>query len=110
MPSGCLKPFTVGMQDWIPDAVWLNLVALSSMDAFRDVCDSVFRNDHSWRQWYDQEAPERAAVPDYEQRLSKFERMCIVKVIIIFPHTPGLSSILQVSNFYQTARSLARQP
>ena len=68
------------MQEWIPDAVWLNLVALSSMDAFRDVCDSVFRNDHSWRHWYDQEAPERAAVPDYEQRLSKFERMCIVKV------------------------------
>ncbi|KAK9865923.1 hypothetical protein WJX84_001850 [Apatococcus fuscideae] len=66
-------------KDWIPDAVWLNLVALSSMDAFRDVCDSVFRNDHSWRHWYDQEAPERAAVPDYEQRLSKFERMCIVK-------------------------------
>ena len=28
---------------------------------------------------YDQEAPEMAKVPDYEDRLSRFERMCVVK-------------------------------
>lgn len=47
-------------KEWIPDVVWLNVVALSSIDAFRDVPDSVFRNDGLWRQWYDQEAPEQA--------------------------------------------------
>ncbi|GFH22804.1 flagellar outer dynein arm heavy chain gamma, partial [Haematococcus lacustris] len=61
-------------KDWIPDNVWLNIIALSSMDAFRDIPDSVFRNDGLWRQWYDQEAPETA-----KDRLSKFERMCVVK-------------------------------
>eukprot|EP00798_Chlamydomonas_sp_ICE-L_P031303 gene31303-6451_t len=66
-------------KDWIPDQVWLSIVALSSMEAFRDVPDSVFRNDGLWRQWYDQEAPEQAKVPDYEDRLTKFERMCVVK-------------------------------
>ncbi len=66
-------------KDWILDSVWLSIVALSSMDSFRDLPDSVFRNDGLWRQWYDQEAPEQAKVPDYEDRLSKFERMCIVK-------------------------------
>lgn len=50
-----------------------------AQDAFRDVPDSVFRNDGLWRQWYDQEAPEVSKVPDYEDRLSKFERMCVVK-------------------------------
>lgn len=49
-------------KDWIPDSVWLAIIALSSMDAFRDVPDSVFRNDGLWRQWYDQEAPEMAKV------------------------------------------------
>jgi dynein heavy chain len=49
-------------KEWIPDAVWLNIVALSNMDAFRDIPDSVFRNDGLWRQWYDQEAPEMAKV------------------------------------------------
>mmetsp|Transcript_5388 Transcript_5388/g.12712 ORF Transcript_5388/g.12712 Transcript_5388/m.12712 type:complete len:4322 (-) Transcript_5388:507-13472(-) len=66
-------------KDWIPDSVWLSIIALSFMDAFRDVPDSVFRNDGLWRQWYDQEAPEVSKVPDYEDRLSKFERMCVVK-------------------------------
>ena len=28
---------------------------------------------------YDQEAPERSPVPEYDHRLSKFQRMCIVK-------------------------------
>lgn len=68
--------------------VWLNVVALSSMTALHDIPDSVFRNDGLWRQWYDAEAPETANVPDYEDRLSKFERMCVVKVwgtIVIFP-------------------------
>ena len=60
--------------------VWLNVVALSSMTALHDIPDSVFRNDGLWRQWYDAEAPETANVPDYEDRLSKFERMCVVKV------------------------------
>lgn len=40
-------------KDWIPDRVWLNIVALSNMDAFRDIPDSVFRNDGLWKQWYD---------------------------------------------------------
>lgn len=68
------------LQEWIPDSVWLNVVALSSMTALHDIPDSVFRNDGLWRQWYDAEAPETANVPDYEDRLSKFERMCVVKV------------------------------
>ncbi len=36
---------------WIPKDVWRNVIALSSMDAFRDIADSVFRNDGLWRQW-----------------------------------------------------------
>ena len=68
------------MQEWIPDAVWLNVVALASVDALRDLPDAVMREEAAWRAWYDQEAPERAPMPEYEGRLSKFERMCVVKV------------------------------
>lgn len=38
-------------KDWIPDGVWLSIVALSQMDSFRDIPDSVFRNDGLWKQW-----------------------------------------------------------
>ena len=67
-------------QEWIPDSVWLNVLALEEMDAFRGLADAVVRGDAAWRAWYDQEAPERAPVPEYDQRLTKFQRMCIVKV------------------------------
>ena len=38
-------------QDWIPDTVWLEIVALSAMDALRDLPDSVVRNDAAWHTW-----------------------------------------------------------
>ena len=75
------------MQEWIPDAVWLNVVALASVDALRDLPDAVMREEGGWRAWYDQEAPERAPMPEYEGRLSKFERMCVVKVRALKPYT-----------------------
>jgi dynein heavy chain, axonemal len=46
-------------KDWIPDNVWLSVIALSQMDSFRDLPDSVFRNDGLWKQWY---APSGARV------------------------------------------------
>ena len=68
------------VQDWIPDLVWLEIVALSAMDSLRDLPDSVVRNDAAWHAWYDNEAPERAVIPDFQTRISKFARMCVVKV------------------------------
>ena len=68
------------VQDWIPDLVWLEIVALSAMDSLRDLPDSVVRNDAAWHAWYDNEAPERAVIPDFQTRITKFARMCVVKV------------------------------
>ena len=113
--GGALDPAGVRRKprDWIPDAVWLGVVALSALDAFRDLPDSVARSDAAWRAWcdapppprpppphtpprhplptphpllppcprYDLEAPEAAPVPDLETRLSKFERMMVVRQV-----------------------------
>ena len=68
------------MKDWIPDTVWLSIMALSEMDAFKDLPDLVYRGEAAWRHWYDAEAPERAAVPALEDHLSKFQRMCVIRV------------------------------
>ena len=68
------------MQDWIPDDVWLNVVALGGLDALRDLPESVARNEAAWHAWYDQEAPEHTPIPGYETRLTKFECICLVKV------------------------------
>ncbi|PSC73956.1 flagellar outer dynein arm heavy chain gamma [Micractinium conductrix] len=68
-------------KEWVPDPVWLNVVALSALDAFRDLPDSLARSEPAWRAWYDAEAPEALSVPDFEARLTKFERMCIVRAL-----------------------------
>lgn len=41
----------VHVQEWIPDAMWLGVVALGSMGAFRDIIDSVTRAEGLWRRW-----------------------------------------------------------
>ncbi|CAG9462434.1 unnamed protein product [Pedinophyceae sp. YPF-701] len=66
-------------KEWIPDSVWLNVVALSGMEAFSDIQDRVAGNDNLWKAWYDLEAPEAERIPVYEDHLTRFERMCIVK-------------------------------
>lgn len=78
-PPLCPPPSLPHPQDWIPDAVWLNVMVLAQLDTFRDLPDSIARSDAAWRSWYDQEAPEAAPIPDLETRLTKFQRMCVVR-------------------------------
>eukprot|EP00741_Cyanophora_paradoxa_P017811 tig00021017_g17202.t1 len=68
------KPF-----EWLSDSAWLNCIALSSIAVFRDLPDSLYRGDSQWKAWYDLETPETGKIPDYEDRLNKFQRMLIVR-------------------------------
>jgi hypothetical protein len=70
-------------KDWIPDNVWLCTIALSQMDSFRDIPDSVFRNDGLWKQWYAPKAQCKAVHtrglrfedwPPHEQHILDFKR------------------------------------
>ena len=54
-------------------------MALAHLDTFKDLPDSIVRSDSAWRAWYDQEAPEAVPIPDFETRLTKFQRMCLVR-------------------------------
>ena len=66
-------------KEWIPDKCWLDIVALSQYPTFSDLLESMFVNEKLWRQWYDKEAPEEERIPDFEDRIDPFERMCLVK-------------------------------
>lgn len=66
---------------WMPDAAWLSVVALGSLPIFGGLPDSVARSDALWRAWYDLEAPELGKIPDLEGRLSRFERMMVLRAL-----------------------------
>ena len=70
------KPFA-----WLPDNAWLNVLQLSrSVPLFRDLPDAITRNDTMWRHWYDEDAPEDARVPDFEDRIDQyFDRLLLVR-------------------------------
>jgi len=72
------KPFA-----WIPDNVWLNMLQLSrSVGVFRDLPDSIARNDAMWKHWYDEDAPELCPIPDFEDRIeSYFDKLLLVRSI-----------------------------
>jgi len=71
------KPFP-----WLPDNVWLNVLQLSrSVPTFRDLPESIIRNDQLWKHWYDEDAPEQQRVPDYEERLGTFDKLLLVRSI-----------------------------
>merc|ERR1711871_363084 len=75
------KPFT-----WMDDAAWLNTVQLSmSCGAFKTLPEDMGRNEAMWRRWFEEDAPEKLPVPDYEMRLVEnketgpFQRLLIVR-------------------------------
>ena len=67
---------------WIPENVWLNIIALSrTVQMLRDLPDNIERYNEQWRAWYDHDAPETQPFPDYNERLDVFEKMLIVRSI-----------------------------
>jgi len=66
----------------------LNVVEVSAKCQFyRDLADNLTRNESAWRRVYEDNAPDRAAVPDYataiegDRRLGPFHRLLIVRTL-----------------------------
>ena len=66
------KPFP-----WIPDLVWANVIAATSMPGLSDLADCVYRNEGQWRTWFELEAPEQADMPDFQERGTPFQ-LCLI--------------------------------
>ncbi|KDO29332.1 hypothetical protein SPRG_05868 [Saprolegnia parasitica CBS 223.65] len=56
------KPF-----QWMSTPAWLNVLQLShEKPVFRNLVADIERSEAAWRRWYEENAPEVAAVPEYE--------------------------------------------
>ena len=67
-------------KNWVPDGVWLNCVELSKMiPLFRDLAESIGRNDTLWQQWYDKEAPEIVPAPEIGDRLDPMHKLLLIR-------------------------------
>jgi dynein heavy chain len=59
------KPF-----QWMSNEVWLNVVQLCESSKFYfNLIDDMVANEIMWKRWYEDNTPEKVAIPDYEQKL-----------------------------------------
>ena len=68
--------------DWLPEGVWMNCIAVSrTVQMLRDMPDSIARENtkEAWKEWYDHDQPETIKVPEFEERLDKFEKLLVVR-------------------------------
>ncbi|XP_027535095.1 dynein heavy chain 5, axonemal-like isoform X3 [Neopelma chrysocephalum] len=65
---------------WILDMTWLNLVQLSNLYPFNQLLVQIVKNEKSWKAWFDEEAPEKAVIPDgYDNLLDQFRKLLLVR-------------------------------
>ncbi|XP_075265378.1 dynein axonemal heavy chain 5-like isoform X2 [Convolutriloba macropyga] len=64
---------------WILDMAWLNLCALTSLPQFSQILQQVGRNDKAWKQWFDEDAPEEATIPDGYNTLDPFRKLLLIR-------------------------------
>ena len=70
--------------EWMPDAVWLNCLALARAvpTAFDTLVETLRNQPTQWRAWYDHDAPETQAAPleaSGNIQLNDFERLLLVR-------------------------------
>ena len=70
------KPF-----DWIPELVWLHVIAACDMPGLGDFADSMYRNETAWRKWFELEQPEKEPIPDFAERASPFQTFLITRLL-----------------------------
>lgn len=78
--------------NWMDQKTWLNIVALSKHKFgtehnffYKDLPERIGRLEKDWKKFFDENEPENAAVPDYEdkiqadQNIGPFLQLCLIR-------------------------------
>lgn len=80
---------------WLDTANWTRLCALGQSNAFKSVHQHIEANEPRWREFYEAEAPWRAALPKpWATQLKPFQKMLIVKLLRADAFIPAIRSFL----------------
>ncbi|KAF4132123.1 Dynein heavy chain C-terminal domain [Phytophthora infestans] len=111
------KPF-----NWMSTGAWLNAVQLASEKPhFRNLLGDLERSENIWRKWFEDNEPERLAVPDYEGLLFDpraitsnlhFHRLLLVRSLREDRTIPAVLDFIRAIEFIEgpVGVSLSRVP
>merc|ERR550532_1824265 len=67
---------------WIDEIAWDNVTELSKLEAFRDLVESFSQSARQWKEWFQEERPEKCRLPgDWDNRLDQFQKMCVLRCL-----------------------------
>ena len=96
--------------EWLPEGAWVNCIAVSrTVQMLRDLPDSIGRENtkEAWKEWYDHDMPETVKVPEFEERLDKFEKLLVVRSM---REDRTLLSVQDYTHVQRWAKSIAERP
>lgn len=66
--------------EWIDNRMWFEVAALSSLEKFDGLIDSVRSNVNAWKEIYDCLDPHNAELPDqWNSKLNSFQKLCVLR-------------------------------
>ena len=62
------------------DIIWLNLVELCNLEAFKDLMEMAVGRDKEWKSWCDTEQPEEEETPcGLDRKLTIFSKLLLIR-------------------------------
>ncbi|CAH8870675.1 unnamed protein product [Trichobilharzia szidati] len=76
----CAGDFPSKDIEWIPQAIWINLINLSKLSVFKDILRQVACSERQWYKWFNTQYPEDHPIPGFsESDLRPIHRLLLIR-------------------------------
>jgi len=69
------------MAEWLADPAWQSVQALREHEPFQSIVQDIEGSAKRFKEWYDLERPEEAALPGEMKKLSPFHRLIVIRCL-----------------------------
>ena len=69
------------LADWLPDAAWEALTALSELEDFTSLPDDIVGSSKRWKEWFELEYCETESYPGEWRKVSEFNKLLMMRTL-----------------------------
>ena len=69
------------LHEWMPEALWPKVKSLERISRFKGLGDNMQSDSDEWNVWFENEAAENAKLPGSYEKLSRFDRLILLRAI-----------------------------
>ena len=83
------------LNEWLDEGAWLTCHALKQFEAFEKLPDDLVGSAKRFREWFELERPEEAALPGDWRKLPEFERLLLIRALRTDRMSEALSAFVR---------------